>query len=81
MPDTAPERGDKLADTTGNLPPMAGIHPDYPAPIIRHGPQGGWQLTKARRDMPTPQMFLKDNSRQSFGVITRITQPMSSFTS
>ena len=53
-------RGDDedLVDLTGNLPPMTGIFPDYPAPIIRHGTQGGWQLTMARWGMPTPQVFL-----------------------
>lgn len=47
-----------LIDTSGNLPPMGGIFPDYVAPIIRHGQQG-WQLTKARWGMPTPQVFLE----------------------
>ena len=50
--------GEDLVDLTGNLPPMTGIFPDYPAPIIRHGAQGGWQLTLARWGMPTPQVFL-----------------------
>ncbi|WP_374395630.1 SOS response-associated peptidase [Tabrizicola sp.] len=53
------EDDDELIDLTGNLPPMAGIFPDYPAPIIRHGPEGSWQLTKARWGMPTPQVFLE----------------------
>jgi hypothetical protein len=26
----------EVVDLTGNLPPMPGIWPDYPAPIIRH---------------------------------------------
>ena len=41
------EGDEGFEDLTGNLPPMAGIYPDYAAPIIRHGPQGGWQLTMA----------------------------------
>lgn len=45
-------------DVTGNLPPMADIFPDYAAPIIGHGQQGGWQLSMARWGMPTPQAFL-----------------------
>lgn len=53
------EAGEGVEDLTGNLPPLAGIFPDYAAPIIRHGPQGGWQLAKARWGMPTPQVFLK----------------------
>lgn len=52
------EGDEELIDDAGNLPPMAGIFPDYPAPIIRNGPGGGWQLTKARWGMPTPQVFL-----------------------
>lgn len=51
--------GDTLEDLAGNLPAMAGIFPDYSAPIIRNSPQGGWQLTMARWGMPTPQVFLE----------------------
>lgn len=54
---------EELIDTSGNLPPMAGIFPDYAAPIIRprmaEGAPGGWQLTMARWGMPTPQVFLE----------------------
>ncbi len=57
--DAVVEEGESFEDVTGNLPPMAGIFPDYTAPIIRHGQQGGFQLTKARWGMPTPQVFLK----------------------
>jgi putative SOS response-associated peptidase YedK len=48
-----------LEDLTGNLPAQSGIYPDYAAPIIRQGAQGGWQLTMARWGMPTPQVFLE----------------------
>ncbi len=47
-----------LEDLTGNLPPMPAIYPDYPAPIFRRSPQGGWQLSLARWGMPTPPQFL-----------------------
>ena len=53
------DAGVGVVDVAGNLPPMAGIFPDYTAPIIRHGPQGGWQLAKARWGMPTPPVFLE----------------------
>ncbi|PIL19968.1 hypothetical protein P775_11945 [Puniceibacterium antarcticum] len=53
------EGGEAFEDLVGNLPPMAGIFPDYAAPIIRHAEAGGWQLSKARWGMPTPQVFLK----------------------
>ncbi|GLS87574.1 DUF159 family protein [Cypionkella aquatica] len=49
---------EELVDLSGNLPPMAGIFPDYPAPIIRHAADGVLHLTKARWGMPTPQVFL-----------------------
>ena len=51
------EEGEGVEDLLGNLPPMAGIFPDYAAPIIRAA-QGGWQLIRARWGMPTPQVFL-----------------------
>ena len=54
-----------LEDLTGNLPAQSGIYPDYAAPIIRHAPQGGWQLTKARWGMPTPQVFLEGKRTDS----------------
>ena len=53
------EVDEAFEDETGNLPAQTGIWPDYAAPIIRHGPQGGWRLTKARWGMPTPETFLK----------------------
>ncbi len=52
------EDGEDFEDVVGNLPLMAGIFPDYAAPIIRHGAHG-WKLTKARWGMPTPQVFLE----------------------
>ena len=56
--------GDEVyEDLVGNLPPMAGIFPDYAAPIIRPriagGTPQGWQFTRARWGMPTPQVFLE----------------------
>jgi putative SOS response-associated peptidase YedK len=53
------EAGENFEDLAGNLPPMAGIFPDYQAPILRHGACDGWQLVKARWGMPTPQVFLE----------------------
>lgn len=48
----------EVVDLTGNLPPMPGIWPDYPAPILRHRTSGGLQLSLARWGMPTPPQFL-----------------------
>lgn len=53
------EPGEGYEDLAGNLPPLAGIFPDYAAPIIRPAPQGGWQLVRARWGMPTPPVFLE----------------------
>ena len=45
-------------DRTGNLPPMPGIFPDYPAPIVRVA-GGNRELEMARWGMPSPQFVLK----------------------
>ncbi len=50
---------EELVDSTGNLPTLSGIWPDYPAPIIRHGQDTTWQLKMARWGMPTPAKFLE----------------------
>lgn len=49
----------EFEDLAGNLPPLPGIFPDYSAPILRPGPEGGLRLVMARWGMPTPQVFLK----------------------
>jgi putative SOS response-associated peptidase YedK len=41
-----------------NLPPQPGIFPDYPAPIVRNGPEGR-ELAMARWGMPSPAFALK----------------------
>jgi putative SOS response-associated peptidase YedK len=48
---------DVMVDRTGNMPPLPGIFPDYPAPIVRTGPSGR-ELTIARWGMPTPPQYL-----------------------
>lgn len=45
-------------DSTGNLPPLPGIFPDYAAPIVRNGPDGR-ELVMARWGMPSPAFALK----------------------
>src|SRR5690242_17042028 len=45
-----------LRDRTGNLPPMPGIFPDYPAPIVRNTPEGR-ELAFARWGMPGPPQY------------------------
>jgi len=46
-----------MRDTTGNLPPLPGIFPDYAAPIIRNTPEGR-ELAMVRWGMPTPISIL-----------------------
>lgn len=48
-----------MRDTTGNLPPMTGVFPDYPAPIVRTGTDGVRELIKARWGMPSPVFALQ----------------------
>ncbi len=47
-----------MRDSAGNLPPMPGIFPDYPAPIVRVT-EGERELTMARWGMPSPVFALK----------------------
>ena len=54
---------DASNDTTGNLPPMPGIFPDYPAPIVRNG-AGGRELAMARWGMPSSQKALMDATKK-----------------
>jgi putative SOS response-associated peptidase YedK len=44
-------------DLTGNLPPIPGVFPDYPAPIVRRGDDGERELTMMRWGMPGPPQF------------------------
>jgi putative SOS response-associated peptidase YedK len=49
-----------IRDTSGNLPPMPGVFPDYSAPIVRNAPDGVRELALARWGMPTPQNILME---------------------
>jgi putative SOS response-associated peptidase YedK len=46
-----------MRDTTGNLPPMKGVFPDYSAPVVRNAPDGVRELALARWGMPSPPQF------------------------
>jgi putative SOS response-associated peptidase YedK len=48
-----------MRDLTGNLPPLPGIFPDYPAPIVRTAPDGVRELAKARWGMTSPAFALQ----------------------
>src|ERR1019366_4244455 len=43
-------------DSTGNLPPLPGVFPDYPAPVVRHA-DGERELVMMRWGMPPPPKF------------------------
>ena len=47
-----------MRDTTGKLPPLPGVFPDYMAPIVRNAPDGVRELAKARWGMPSSQLAL-----------------------
>jgi putative SOS response-associated peptidase YedK len=51
-------------DSTGNLPPMSGVYPDYAAPIVRNSSTGR-ELAMARWGMPTPPKFLEGKKSDS----------------
>jgi putative SOS response-associated peptidase YedK len=46
-----------MRDTTGNLPPLPGIFPDYPAPVAFNAPDGVRELGMLRWGMPGPPQF------------------------
>ena len=48
-----------MRDTTGNLPMLPGIFPDYAAPIVRTGVDGVRELAMARWGMPSPAFALQ----------------------
>ena len=48
-----------MRDTTGNLPILPGIFPDYAAPIVRNAGDGVRELSLARWGMPSPVFALK----------------------
>ncbi len=50
-------------DSTGNLPSMAGIYPDYPAPIVRNT-AAGRELALARWGMPSSQLALMQATKK-----------------
>jgi putative SOS response-associated peptidase YedK len=47
-----------MRDRTGNLPPMPGIFPDYPAPIARNAPDGLRELAMARWGFSLPRAVI-----------------------
>ncbi|ABE64493.1 hypothetical protein Nham_3770 [Nitrobacter hamburgensis X14] len=54
---------DASNDTSGNLPAMPGIYPDYSAPIVRNGASGR-EIAMARWGMPSSQKALMDATKK-----------------
>jgi putative SOS response-associated peptidase YedK len=52
-----------LNQRVGNLPPLPGIFPDYPAPIVRNAPEGR-ELVMARWGMPSSQLALMQAAKK-----------------
>jgi putative SOS response-associated peptidase YedK len=48
-----------MRDTTGNLPMLPAVYPDYAAPIVRTGSDGVRELVMARWGMPSPAFALE----------------------
>ncbi|HEX2018783.1 MAG TPA: SOS response-associated peptidase [Aurantimonas sp.] len=59
-----------MRDRTGNLPPLPGVFPDYPAPVVRKGEGGERELTMMRWGMPSPQFVL--NGRTVHSGVTNV---------
>jgi putative SOS response-associated peptidase YedK len=53
-----------MRDTTGNLPPMPGVFPDYMAPIVRIAPDGVRELAMGRWGMPSSQFALMQGAKK-----------------
>lgn len=52
-----------LNERIGNLPPMTGIFPDYPAPIVRNSSEDR-ELVMARWGMPSSQLALMQSAQK-----------------
>jgi putative SOS response-associated peptidase YedK len=53
-----------MRDTTGNLPPMPGVFPDYMAPIVRNAPDSVREVSSARWGMPSSQLALMQATKK-----------------
>jgi putative SOS response-associated peptidase YedK len=53
-----------VRDTTGNLPPLPGVFPDYMAPVVRNAPDGVRELAKLRWGMPSSQFALLEAAKK-----------------
>jgi putative SOS response-associated peptidase YedK len=58
-PQAIREFANATLDTTGNLPPLPEVYPDFAAPAVRNTPDGKRELAMLRWGMPTPPEFRK----------------------
>jgi putative SOS response-associated peptidase YedK len=56
-----------MRDTTGNLPPLPGIFPDYPAPVVRNAPDGVRELAMVRWGMPSSKKAIFEAAKKRAG--------------
>jgi putative SOS response-associated peptidase YedK len=56
-----------MRDTTGNLPPLPGIFPDYPAPIVRNARDGVRELAMVRWGMPSSRRAIFEAAKKRAG--------------
>jgi len=56
-----------MRDTTGNLPPLPGIFPDYPAPIVRNALDGVRELAMVRWGMPSSKRAIFEAAKKRAG--------------
>ncbi|MGU3495952.1 SOS response-associated peptidase [Xanthobacteraceae bacterium A53D] len=68
-----------MRDTTGNLPPMPGIFPDYSAPIVRTGADGVRELALARWGMPSSSKALLDAATKRAAKLEAKGKPVEDF--
>jgi putative SOS response-associated peptidase YedK len=64
-----------MRDSVGNLPPLPGIYPDYPAAIVRTAVDGVRELAMARCGMPSPAFALK--GKKTDPGVTNVRNPSS----
>ena len=57
-----------MRDNAGNMPPLPGVFPDHPAPIVRNAPDGVRELTMARWGMPSSTRRQPSSPRLSPGL-------------
>ena len=57
----------------GNLPPMPGVFPDYPAPVVRNADDGR-ELVMMRWGMPPPRPTGHQHPKHDLATLARLAQ-------